>query len=555
MTVLDTAPTAPATETPRTRAERFTLPLAADVIEALAAEQGVCARPVPRRRIDLDTGRVDIVPISCNHTREDVCPPCADRNRRTRVQQCRDGWHLDSEPDLSPDPPTAEQTAVMGYRARLVLAYAEAKRDDDETGMEDLREEVGEVDKILRALGVRGRLAPLDPVLRPPRRRSTRRREEVPDLPRLPVDKRTIGVVYAGKYRPSTFATWTLDSYGSVDGEGVPRDLDGYDYRRAARDAIHFPAVLDRLMQNLRRAVGMEVQYFGTVEPQRRFAPHFHAAIRGTIPRQLIKDVTAATYRQIWWPHHDEMTYPGEPGPVWDDHAKAFVDPETRKPLPTWEEATDPEVLTTPGHVVKLGRQVHVKGVLGGTPDADRHIGYLAKYLTKSVIVTVGLDENASDRMREHARRLHAEVARTPCSPRCALWLRYGVEPKGAGPKTVPGRCKGKAHRPEYLGMGGRRVLVSRKWSGKTLDDHRDERAQFVRQLLAEAGITDSREHKPARAIWERPAPGDTDIPPRSVLLMHAIAERQRWKAEYSAALLAAAERRPECSATTGEAA
>jgi hypothetical protein len=193
--------------------------------------------------------------------------------------------------------------------------------------------------------------------------------------------------------------------------------------------------------------------------------------------------------------------------------------------------------------------------VLGGTPDAGKHIGYLAKYLTKSITATVGLDEDASAGKREHARRLHAELARTPCSDRCPIWLRYRVEPKGAGPRTVPGRCKGKAHRPEYLGMGGRRVLVSRKWSGKTLDDHRGERGQFVPQLLADAGITDTREQRPVRAMWEKPSPHDPDVPPRPVLLMNAIAERQRWKAEYTAALLAAAERPPNCSATPGRAA
>ncbi len=53
----------------------------------------------------------------------------------------------------------------------------------------------------------------------------------------------------------------------------------------------------------------------------------------------------------------------------------------------------------------------------------------------------------------------------------------------------TPGRCKGKAHRPEHLGIAGRRVLVSRKWSNKTLDDHRAERGAFVRQLLEAAGI------------------------------------------------------------------
>jgi hypothetical protein len=60
---------------PRTRAERFALPVAAEVIEAIAAEHGVCARPVPRRRIDLDTGRVEVLPISCNHTRETSARP------------------------------------------------------------------------------------------------------------------------------------------------------------------------------------------------------------------------------------------------------------------------------------------------------------------------------------------------------------------------------------------------------------------------------------------------------------------------------------------------
>jgi hypothetical protein len=48
----------------------------------------------------------------------------------------------------------------------------------------------------------------------------------------------------------------------------------------------------------------------------------------------------------------------------------------------------------------------------------------------------------------------------------CANWLRYGVLPKNAKPGLRPGYCKGKAHRREYLDDAGRRILVSRKWSG-----------------------------------------------------------------------------------------
>jgi hypothetical protein len=311
---------------------------------------------------------------------------------------------------------------------------------------------------------------------------------------------------------------------------------DQYDYRRAARDAIHFPALVDRFWQNTRRCVGWDVQYFGTVEPQKRGAPHFHAAIRGTIPRAELRAITAATYHQVWWPAHDQVLYSGERLPVWDNRAKAFTDPDTGTPLPTWEQACAD--LTEPAHVVRFGTQVHVKGILGGTEEAGRHVGYLTKYLTKSIGQAAGLGERATHTHREHAHRLHAELQTTPCSPRCAVWLLYGIQPKGARHSITPGRCKSKAHQAEHLGIAGRRVLVSRKWSNKTLDDHRAERGDFVRQLLEAVGIQPTHGPEDGPYLWERTAPADPDVPPRPVLLLHAIAERQRWKAEYTAAQL-----------------
>jgi hypothetical protein len=87
-----------------------------------------------------------------------------------------------------------------------------------------------------------------------------------------------------------------------------------------------------------------------------------------------------------------------------------------------------------------------------------------------------------------------------------------------------PGACKGKAHRREYLGYAGRRVLVSRKWSGKTLADHRADRKNWLLETL---GI---QETDPARYTWEPVAPGDRDhlSPPRR--LLHVVADRIRWK-------------------------
>ncbi len=523
-----------------TRAQKALLALSGDVARQLAKDHGVCIRPLALRRIELSTGRVDVVPVPCGSRREDVCPPCAEKARRLRVVQCREGWHLEEEPDPGPAAPTSSQKELMAARADLHAAYQLGREAGEDGECAEIVETVAELDTELRGLGVRGRLEPLDPPARPARKRSTRRRQDAPNLPRRPVEKRTLGQVYGGKYRPSTFLTLTLDSYGRVDAEGAAIDPDSYDYRRAARDAIHFPAIIDRFWQNTRRSVGWDVQYFGTVEPQKRGAPHFHAAIRGTISRAELKAITAATYHQVWWPEHDEIRYSGTHLPVWDGRVKGFVDPDTREPLPTFDDTCDE--LTEPAHVVRFGSQVHVKGILGGTEEAGRHIGYLTKYLTKSVTQAAGLAEDATKRQREHVRRLVAELRVTPCSPRCPVWLLYGIAPKGARMATEPGCCKGKAHKPEHLGIGGRRVLVSRKWSNKTLDDHRAERAEFVRQLLDQAGIQPAHAVDDGPFLWERTKAGDTDVPTRPALLMAAISQRQRWRAEYLAAQMKAGE-------------
>ena len=52
------------------------------------------------------------------------------------------------------------------------------------------------------------------------------------------------------------FLTLTCDSYGRVRDDGTPVNPGTYDYARAARDAVHFPALFDRLIQNLRRYLG-----------------------------------------------------------------------------------------------------------------------------------------------------------------------------------------------------------------------------------------------------------------------------------------------------------
>jgi Replication initiator protein, pSAM2 len=467
-----------------TRAERMTAPLARQVVRDLAAEHGACLRPVQLRRTEIDTGHVEQVLIPCGHTLAAVCPPCAERARILRAAQCREGWHLDREPVIDPDPATEEQRDLITDRAEAQEARDLLASDGLDVG--ELEQRIGELDEEITESGMRGTVVPA----RPRRHRSTRRRQDAASLPRRPVSARTVGKTYTAPdgttFRPSLFVTLTCPSYGRVGEDGAPADPDTYDYTRAARDALHFAALFDRFIQNLRRYVGYDLQYFAAIEPQRRLAPHIHLAVRGTISRAELREVIAATYHQVWWPATQAVTYDGGNLPVWDEHAGTFLDPDTGEVLPTWDQALDAiGEQDEPLHVARFGTRFDAQGVLAGSRDASRCIGYLTKYLTKHI---GDCHQAVSDAQADHTGRLADALRYEPCSPTCANWLRYGIQPKNARPGLRPGACKGKAHRREYLGYAGRRVLVSRKWSGKTLADHRARPADLADQRTRASG-------------------------------------------------------------------
>jgi hypothetical protein len=497
------------------------MPLARDVVKDLAIEHGACIRPVQLRRTDLATGQTEPVLVPCGHTLASVCPSCAERAKNLRAAQCREGWHLDAEPVIEPDDPTDQQMFWIEKRADAQVIRDEANRRGDDTT--DLDELLAELDEEINQAGMRGNVLPK----RPERRhRSTRRRQDAPPLPKRNPDPRTIGKTYTapdGKtFRPSMFITLTCPSYGRVTSDGTPVNPDKYDYTQAARDALHFAALFDRFMQNLRRYVGYDVQYFAAIEPQRRLAPHVHIAIRGTISRAELREVIAATYHQVWWPSTDQPRFGGGHLPAWDVKAGTYLDPETGEVLPTWDEALDAiGDEDEPQHVARFGDRFDAQGVLIGSKDASRCIGYLTKYLTKNV---ADCHKAATEAQQRHAERLADTLRYEPCSPTCTNWLRYGIQPKNAKPGMMPGRCKGKAHRADHLGYAGRRVLVSRKWSGKTLSDHRADRKAWLMQML-DLPATD-----PSRYAWEPVAPGDEDHMPTARRLLHVVGDRIRWR-------------------------
>jgi hypothetical protein len=143
----------------------------------------------------------------------------------------------------------------------------------------------------------------------------------------------------------------------------------------------------------------------------------------------------------------------------------------------------------------------------------------------------------------QHIDRLQAELRWLLCSPGCANWLRYGIQPDNAGPGLIPGRCVSKAHDREHLGLGGRRVLVSRDWSGKTLSEHRADRAAVVREALLSAGMVAPELERMAasvmapdglpRYVWADSRPDPASY---AQVILAAVMERQEWRAQYEAA-------------------
>jgi hypothetical protein len=440
----------------QTRIDRAAYPLARDSIRKIAAASGGCLRPVQLRRTDTQTGETVSVMVPCGTTLASICPPCADRAKALRAAQCREGWHLQDEPDLTPAAPDELQEFWLTMRAEAQLRRDQAGAAGQD--MTDYDELIDELDIEITRAGIRGKVTTnysSDSKQRSRRSRSTRRRQDAAPLPARKIAHRTTGRLYTSpdgkKYRPSMFLTLTCDSYGKVLDDGTPADPGSYDYTRAARDAIHFAALLDRFIQNLRRVLGYEAQYFGGVEPQKRLAPHIHLAVRGSVPRPLLRQVLAATYHQVWWPSTDTIRFAGDQLPVWDEGSGNYLDPATGELLQAWDDALDAiGPADQPQHVARFGAQFDAEGVLAGSKDANRCIGYLTKYLTKQV---AECHVPETDAQQAHADRLAKALRYEPCSPTCANWLRFGIQPKNARPGLIPGACKGKAHRPAVAQM------------------------------------------------------------------------------------------------------
>ena len=203
--------------------------------------------------------------VPCGHTLAHVCPSCAEHARSLRAAQCREGWHLEDEPGITPDPANDYQLTEKRAEAQVLRDEAQAAG----TGTTGFDELTSELDAEISRAGIRGesgtgptgQAAPLHqapsrrPGLAPPQGQPSDRRQDVhragrQDLPALDVRHPDMP-----ELRPDRRA-------------GGSADPESYEYDRAARDALAFAALFDRFIQNLRRYLGYDLQYFTAVEPQ-----------------------------------------------------------------------------------------------------------------------------------------------------------------------------------------------------------------------------------------------------------------------------------------------
>ncbi|MGJ7442230.1 replication initiator [Aquipuribacter sp. MA13-6] len=561
-----------------------TLRASTDMIRTWAEASKVCVRPLLRKVTDRDTGDTSTVPLPCGSTREHVCPACAYKARGLRQQQCREGWHLEHEPH-----PHDQATSDTNQEA---TDPKDPTMDNDPDELEDGSSNEESKGQRVRSTRRRDDAVALPHVPQEDRTvgRTWTGNDGTVYRPSMFV---TLTLPSYGRISPGTGTPVDPDRYdyrrAAMDAVLLPKLFSRWveNLRRSAGYTVQYFAVVE---PQRRLAPHMHLALRG--------------AIPRKLLQQVTKATYLQTWwpafdRVVYSDDPTEMA--GGAGgvgvPCWADGA--YRDPHTGMALPTWQEALDDidaqhqaGATPTPAHVARFGTQVDIKGITAPSKDADRAIRYLTKYLTKSIADTYtpgttspdadadfdfdagdprdhhghsGYEHGADDddprgfgsgparwdaasvratairaRYEAHIDRLHQEVRWLPCSPECANWLRYGVQPKDPCAGLVPGRCPKRAHDRENLGYSGRRVQVSRKWSGKTLAEHKADRATVIRETLAAAGMSAPEVDRLAvdqvlddglpRFVWEDVPTTQDDY---AMAILTSVRERDRWREQY----------------------
>ena len=208
--------------------------------------------------------------------------------------------------------------------------------------------------------------------------------------------------------------------------------------------------------------------------------------------------------------------------PVWDEHTGTYLDPDTGEVLPTWDQALDAiGEQDEPRHVARFGARFDAQGVLAGSRDASRCIGYLTKYLTKHL---GDCHQAATDAQADHAERLADALRYEPCSPTCANWLRYGIQPRTPGLACGQGPARARPTAASTSATPG-----AASWSPAS-GPARPWPTTVPTGGPGSPARSGFRQPTRARYSWEPVKPGDPDHMPNGQRLLHVVADRIQWQ-------------------------
>ena len=429
--------------------------------------------------------------------------------------------------------------------------------------------------KLIAAAGLRGRTTTPQPgpttrgrgrQEAPRRKRSTRRRQDAPDLPRRKMTARTIGRTFAGNgrhdvYRPSTFLTLTLDSYGRVRDDGSPvdpatlrlppRGLGRRALPRPARPVLAEPAPGRRLEHPVlrRRRTPTPPR---PARPLRR--PRHHSRARrscGGRRRDLSPGVVATRRRRHLRRRRRAAGLGPDAGP-----RRPTSTPAPDWPLPTWAEAMDvlDDALDAdpdrePEHVVRFGVQIdarrrprrHRRGgqahrVHHQVPDQIR--GRMPQPATPAAVEAPApaVAKSCGSRRARPGARTGCATASNPkapaprCAPAVARPRCTNSTPSASAAAASSSPGTGPA-RPSPTTAGTRPPGSAKSSPSNSATPNPATKPATNRSHAARNGGA------PAPIRWERARPNDPDIPELPSRLLRAIATRMKQKAALRAAM------------------
>lgn len=110
------------------------------------------------RRINEATGQTELIDRPCGSATQSKCPPCAQRTKRLRQAQCREGWHRTDEPTV-PATLDDDEAGLIIVRGNLEYARHDCLGRGQFDEVAEIDEAIADIEQMMSKAGLRARSA------------------------------------------------------------------------------------------------------------------------------------------------------------------------------------------------------------------------------------------------------------------------------------------------------------------------------------------------------------------------------------------------------------